>query len=258
MLNSHPLITVPPECGFMLWLADRFAGRLPGPGLYWNYAEAVSKTRKFHTWGIDTDTLYAALAESGAKSYPAMAAQVVVAYGRAQGKKPERVGDKNNFYMGHLEKLVEVFPESQLIAIVRDGRDVACSYRRLAGLASRSPYKPRLPIDIGQIAHEWQRNVTAIMALPKHVIKVRYEDLVSRPIGTLSRVCAGLGLDYHPYMLAYAANNDEPADTMDWKRATLGTLDNGRMGRHLNELTEAERHGFESIAGEGLRVFGYV
>lgn len=257
MLNSHPQITVPPECGFALWLAERFAGRPVNADLYRDYAEAVLQTRKFETWGLGFDLLYDTLCREQPADYPSLASCVYLAYARLQGKTPTRVGDKNNYYVDHLDALAQWFPAAPWVFIVRDGRDVACSYQALADNPTDSAYKPQLPVAIADIARQWQCHADAFRRWQSRGLLVRYEDLLTAPQPTLVRICQTLDLRFDAAMLDYTAHHDEPAALMDWKAKTLSAPDSSNIGKYRQLLSAADCQAFEAIAGSGLACFGY-
>jgi Sulfotransferase family len=86
---------------------------------------------------------------------------VYATYAASQGKTGSRWGDKNNFYRHHLAELATLFPSAGFVHIVRDGRDVAASYRALSTLSAGSKYAPRLPTAIAEIAADWISGVRA-------------------------------------------------------------------------------------------------
>ncbi len=60
MLNNHPLISVPPECGFAVWLYEKYkAENFLDKSIVRNFIADVVKSRKFETWGIDKEAIEA-------------------------------------------------------------------------------------------------------------------------------------------------------------------------------------------------------
>jgi LPS sulfotransferase NodH len=267
MLTSHPALVVPPECGFAAWLHPQFAEWDGGTEQCGRFVAAVAASRKFDTWGLDADALAAAFAADPPRSYAAACDRVYRAYCLAAGKPAARWGDKNNFYLEHVARLRAIFPGARFIHQVRDGRDVACSYREVMAMGSASPYRPELPTGIADIARLWAGNVRTIAHQletipPGDRFQVRYEDLVADPAATLAPLCAWLGVDFDVAMLRFhEANRElglEPAATMDWKRRTTEPASAATVGRHRALLDAAEIGIFEDVAGAELRRFGYL
>lgn len=260
MLNSHPQMTVPPECGFALWLYDRYKDQNPAdPAVVNAYIADVCASRKFETWGLEQGFIQEFARNSQPTDYPALASLIYRSYAAQQGKQPQLVGDKNNYYIKHLGELGQAFPQAKIVFIVRDGRDVACSYRNLKDSKVDSKYKPDLPYDMQAIAQEWVDNNQAVLSVCNDdVITVRYEDLLVAPQEQLTRICSFLGLAFDEAMLQYHAKNDEPAELMQWKAKTLEAPDVANFGKYKTELSAAEIAAFEAVAGATLERFGYA
>jgi Sulfotransferase family len=199
--------------------------------------------------------------------YAALCAAVYLAFAMKQKKRPLIWGDKNNFHITHLPLLNAIYPQARFLHIIRDGRDVACSYREVMQLASSSPYSPHLPTDINDIALEWSTNVLRVdndlSGLPdSQQLTIRYEDLVHDAAAVLVDVCHWLGLPFEEKMLAAHEVNLrmklEPALTLDWKRRTLEPVSPDTVGRYRELLSAGEIASFESLAGDTLKKYGYV
>src|SRR3712207_3477223 len=110
------------------------------------------------------------------------------AYAAKFGKR--RWGDKTPHYVHHVGRLLEIWPAARFVVLVRDGRDVALSLRRV-------PFGPNNAWAAGQW---WARGIRAGRLAerdhPGSVTTVRYEDLVREPAVHVARVCRFLGLRY--------------------------------------------------------------
>lgn len=260
MLNSHPTITVPPECGFALWLHEKYAhSDYADPDVVEAYIKDVVASKKFETWKLDEQELRKYLRPGTYHHYCEMATDVYRCYGESQGKESDFVGDKNNYYIGQLEELKSAFPHAKYIIIVRDGRDVACSYKKLTNETITSKYKPVLPVNIEDIANEWaSNNRQAMLALKDQSITIKYEDILQTPADTLGSICNYLGVEYSNLMLAYPDKNDEPTEFMQWKQKTMELPDVRNMGKYKTELTTSEIDLFEKVAQDMLAQFNYL
>src|ERR687897_3165379 len=103
--------------------------------------------------------------------------------------------DKTTHYVHHLDFLLSVWPHAKVVVLVRDGRDVALSLKRL-------PFGPN---NAWAAAQWWARGVRAgrkaVERHPDRVRCVRYEDLAERPSEQVRAVCDFLGLSYSDEML---------------------------------------------------------
>lgn len=269
MLACHPRLAVPPECGFALWLRDRYgdwSARDMGNSRLEQFLDDLFAARKFDTWGLDRDALREWIRGRRPSDYRSLVESVYWHFASMRAPLATRIGDKNNFHIHRVADLASLFPGCVFIHIVRDGRDVACSYREVAAGRFSSEYRPDLPQAMGEIARQWRSAVLApeaaiaagVMA-PLHT--VRFEDLVSDPMVALRPICDFLGEPFSEQMLEYHTRNAseqlEPAETMAWKRKTLEPLDHSVIARHRQLLTEVEIAQFNAEAGDALQRFGY-
>ena len=259
MLNTHPKITVPPECGFALWLYNKYGGIHDfTPTMISLYLEDLVECKKFETWNIPLPELSNIFSGMSIGNYQELVAQIYLTYGKIRGKDSLVVGDKNNYYINEMATLKMAFPDSKIIHLVRDGRDVACSYLALLTLDSRSKYRPSLSNDLENIALQWaKQNCEASNIFHENLYLIRYEDLIERPAFELSKICDFLGVRFSRKMLEYYKVNDEPNEFMPWKRGTLNPVYGSSIGRFRCELSEAQRALYENIAGTTLRLFKY-
>lgn len=96
----------------------------------------------------------------------------------------------------HAREIIELLPESRIIHVVRDARDVAAS----ALAASRSWGSRWAPSNGRRAARQWVRHVTAArsvgVTLPAtQYLEIRYEDLHRSSTATLRRAFEFIGLD---------------------------------------------------------------
>ncbi|KPD22106.1 sulfotransferase family protein [Idiomarina zobellii] len=258
MLNNHPKIAVPPECGFCEWLYEEFAGTKLNIKIYGDFLRKVFSTKKFETWELDFDEVFSLIIENKPTTYQELVLEIYRAYANKANKKAELFGDKNNYYISRVRKLEKIFPECRKIFIVRDGRDVACSYLDLSNKKLNSRYKPNLTADIKDIAEEWKKSVEVMLQwVNKGAIYIRYEDLVNSPINTLKEVCDFLSVTFSEEMLAFYKNNDEPNEFKGWKDKTFMPLADSSVGRYKRDLSEKQLIDFESVASDRLELLGY-
>jgi hypothetical protein len=160
-----------------------------------------------------------------------------------------------------------MFPDAHFIHIIRDGRDVACSYRVLSASKIDSQYAPRLPHDITEIALDWAGNIRSAIASFennrwKNVHEIRYEDMVTDPAAELKKVCESINEEYDPCMLEYASqekmNEHEPVEFLQWKSKTLEKPSFKDIGKYKSELTGEQIALFEATAGEILQRYNYL
>ncbi|MEE8526521.1 MAG: sulfotransferase, partial [Thermoanaerobaculia bacterium] len=205
MLTCHREIVAPPECGFAVWFYDKYRdwSRFRAAALTAAFIDDLLGAKKFDTWGVSKGQLTECFADRPPESYAEAASRVYECYGRCRGRDFSRWGDKNNFHVDHVDTLDALFPEAFFVHIVRDGRNVACSYKQLHAEAIASRYAPRLPWKIADVAGEWRANNDKIDAALKALgrgrsHRLRFEDLISDTEAVLRALCDALGETFDP------------------------------------------------------------
>jgi hypothetical protein len=261
ILNAHPHIIAPPESGFLHWWSKKYQD--------WKdvsleaFADDILSSKKIEDWGLDRASFIKLLHVRNPQTYVDAAGLVYELYAEKLGKEGVRaVVDKNNYYIHHISDLIQIWPDASFIHIIRDGRDVACSYRGIHRLKSSSPYLPKLPSSIEEIAGEWQQNNSRIIRELKEANRssftLRYEDLVQKPAEVLNGLMNFMGLPVADAMFAFNKSNDEPESTIDWKQLTRGPITSSQVGQYKEQLSEKEIEVFQQIAGDLLSAFSYL
>jgi len=263
LLNAHNEVVVPPECGFALWLKDAwFSADFSSPNVQFEFLKAVQASRKFETWQLNMNELSAGLASRPVRNYADAVSRIYETYGLSRNKKVGIWGDKNNYYISQIPELRILFPEAKYVHIVRDVRDVACSYMELAKTNISSKYRPVLTVEPEGIAKEWMANNLAALDILEGsniYLRIRYEDLVSNVEYTISNVWRFLGLvDSGSFSeSAHLETLDEPEEFMQWKKKLNSPVDTSSVGRYKSELPAAATNVITTICRPLLERFGY-
>ncbi|MTI32264.1 sulfotransferase family protein [Xanthovirga aplysinae] len=268
MLNSHPILCIPPECGFAQWWFDRYGGwkkeDSTDPLKVDQFLTDLAGSKKIEGWRIDYPKLKKIILENSPQNYAELCGIVYVFYGKQQGKNHIKWGDKNNYYINYLPLINKIYPKAKFIHLIRDGRDVACSYLDLQKLETNSRYKPVLASNIEDIARDWKKNITQIerhfsLLAKEDYLEIRYEDLISKPEPTLKKVMAFLGVKYSSDLLTFYRSQyfDEPIETLDWKKKTMGEIDKKNTQKYRKIFSSSEIGRFNNICGNILLRYGY-
>jgi hypothetical protein len=270
MLAQHSQIGLPPECGFIQWWHNKYSD--------WNAADAASEERisefvedvhtskKIETWKLNFEELKRLIQREAPARYSDLCMCVVKQFSAQSGKIPTYLGDKNNYYVHHLELIRSLYPNAKFLAVMRDGRDVACSYRKIKTLETTSPYKPKLPYEVSDIANDWKQNNRKVQQFVADVgadqaLWIRYEDILKNPEQKMREVCHFLALEFEVDMIEYYSSTSPhqkvPKKMLDWKMKTLRKPDAANVNKYKSRLTTEQIQTFEDIAGELLTEFGY-
>jgi hypothetical protein len=153
----------------------------------------------------------------------------------------------------HVDHLLRIWPRARFVVLVRDGRDVALSLKRM-------PFGPN---NVWAAAQWWARGIRAgdraQREHPDAVLTVRYEDLTRNPRAVVERICAFLGLAYDDDMLAL--EKTDPAKIVSDQRAWFPTLFDGinttAVARWQSEMGPRAQRLFAALAGDELAAHGY-
>jgi hypothetical protein len=200
-----------------------------------------------HGLQFDVDTLASELHASGHHSMPAIISGLFEK--NAQGEGKARWGDKTPYYVMHIPKLLEWFPDAQIVHLIRDGRDVALSlFGRQHDFYVYNAYFA---------AEYWESYVEKGRALGSRLgadqyLELRYEDLITHPDATMRTLCAFLGEDFSAELFDVAAVDDPGKTPLVHK-----PLQADNAGKWRSKMSAAQIRAFESVSGKTLREFGY-
>ncbi len=156
----------------------------------------------------------------------------------------------NIHYVGELETSLQPL----YIFLYRDGRDVACSFRK-AVVGEKHTYF---------IAKQWKEEQDKCMALQEYLrgerfVAVCYEELLANPEQELRKICAFIGTDYSSDCLQYhrsgEAVNTASSGVM-WQNVSQGVLTKNR-NKYFTEMPADDIVLFERVAGNTLQKLGY-
>jgi Sulfotransferase family len=153
-----------------------------------------------------------------------------------------------------LDTILRLFPGARIIACIRDPRDFLVSYRdkwtiSTEGARLRRLYHPLLT------SYLWKASARAILAGQRRcggaIHVTRYEDLVREPATRLRELCAFIGEDFDPRLLATRFSNSSTG-------ARLAGIATSSAGRWREDLPVEDAYFAQRICGPVMRQFGYL
>lgn len=168
----------------------------------------------------------------------------------AAGEGKPRWGDKTPYYVLHIPKLLEWWPDAQIIHIIRDGRDVALSmFARKHDFRAYNVYHAaKLWEQYVETGHELGQAVP-----PGQYLELRYEDMIGDQRAALQRICSFLGEAYSDDLLEYKKSG-EAGKTPLLQRP----VKKDNQGKWKQAMTPWQIRVYESAAGRALERFGYA
>ncbi len=177
-------------------------------------------------------------------------------YAAARGKT--RWADKTPLYALSIDFVTEVFPDAQIVHVIRDGRDVVVSHRKRFGYWSAV-----------KCVVKWPRYIhtarAAARALPAdRYYELRYEDTVTDPEKAMRGLFEFLGEPWEEGILDYGDKQHDVAQKYtteaERRRAAAGTdssIYGSRVGTYRRELDPFLRLLCWIFSGRTLRELGY-
>jgi hypothetical protein len=241
ILDSHPRIACGPELGVFL------------PALL-NRTE-LKKKLKLDTADLD-EAYYASRSRAEFVDRLAAISQKVTRKQRWAEKTPRNVHS--------LDFIFEKFPNIRFVHMLRDGRDVACSLRT----------HPRHRVVDGKLVpvHTWKpiRSCTerwrdSLLAVKPYISDprlhtVRYEELVTQPRQTISRLIEFLGEPWDDDLLAHseAASTFRDVTAFPQNPEALRPIGTSAVARWHRDMSDEDKRVFREVAGDLLIEFGYA
>lgn len=140
------------------------------------------------------------------------------------------------------------------IHLLRDGRDVALSFRKVA-VGDKHFF---------HLAKKWKEDQEASRKVietvgPKRGIKVHYEELISNPEAVMKRICDLIGVPYSDRVLGYFQSEESrhtAASGYMWHNLAQPILADN-CGKYTKAMSHDELTLFEFVAGDELEQNGY-
>jgi hypothetical protein len=254
MLHAHPRIAVPPETRFLVPVYRRRNefGDLREEANRRALARAIVEPKRTRCYelGLDPSALIEEIVD-GPPTIGSAFGAVFRAYAARFGKP--RWGDKRPGYYQDIPTLLRLFPDAQIVHLVRDGRDC------VASLKSMPWYKGDVHTAVATWAQavDWCRR--AARRLPADAFfELRYERLVADPPEQLTALCEFLGEAYDPAMTEPNKIADKVIPRRKkWHASTRTQVTAGRSGTYRDRLEPWEIALCETALGRRLRAYGY-
>ncbi|HTF03461.1 MAG TPA: sulfotransferase [Bacteroidia bacterium] len=255
MLNQHPQIAAPhpPHILQVMMPLLRMYGNLESDAAFRQLVDDTCTLveRNPVNWGVkfDRENIYETI-ES--RSLPQVMKSIYEA--KAQSKQATHWCCKSMASIHYIREIEEAGLHPFYIFIYRDGRDVACSFRK-AVVGEKHMYN---------LAQQWKTEQELSIALCErvgetHSILIRYEDLILDPKRELERICSALNIPFVENMLDYTTAEESQVTASSGKM--WGNLVKPVMKENtrkfLKELAYDDLVIFESVAGDTLKKLGY-
>jgi sulfotransferase family protein len=243
-LDRHTRLAVPPETAFF----DDVAPML-SPCSEAALMAVLSRWRRLPELNLDPETVRRQLPRSWTEGDVLEA--ILRLYANARGKP--RWGEKTPQHLRHVPTILRLFPETQIICMLRDGRDAALSLCDM-------PWGPSGGLEAA--ATLWKVHVALMEEFERiysaRFTVVRYEAFVREPERVLSEVMTKLGETLEPRQL----NSSTPSHvvlprSMQWKGDAVKPVNERFAYRRRSEASAEDLALLERALGDDLRRCGH-
>ncbi|HEU0239089.1 MAG TPA: sulfotransferase [Micromonosporaceae bacterium] len=254
MLHAHPRIAIPPESRFVLAgvRRQRSWGDLRDPANRRRFAEWLTHDTRtnFADLELDAEAVIQEIVDEATTLGSAMGI-VFRAYARRFGKP--RWGDKRPSYLLNLDVLLRLFPDAQIVNIIRDGRDC------VASTTEQPWHRGGLHEAIATWCRAADAGWQARRELPAHSYhELYYEALVADPVGHMKAVCDFLSEDFVEDITSPAVMADVAVpERKVWHELTHGDVVTSRVGTFAERLRPDELALCQAVMASRLVRHGY-
>jgi hypothetical protein len=255
MLTAHPNIAISPETHFLSeWLKgsrrldvsrekdfDKFWGRF-------------SNSSFFRNLQLDAETTKDYIRSSGNHDYRDIFSTMLRLYAQKKGKK--RWGEKTPTHYAHIKQLLEWFPESRIVYMVRDPRAVVASRLSMSKKYPLSWWSSRA---VDDIAIQWQYSIDILdrWINDKHIHFILYEKLIKETPEELKRLCNFIGEEYSPSMMSYDEVADDLVGKEPWKETVIKPITVESIDKWQSQLLPLQVAIIEYLTNRGMRKYQY-
>lgn len=202
ILNAHSCIAIPEDASFLMPVIKKeyLYNKISGKSLI-NLVNYLEASTQFKLWNYDYTGFISELIRIKEISLKDFLVMMYSSYCESFGKTVW--GDKTPSFFRKIDIVHSLFPDARFIHIVRDGRDVFDSWRKMTP-AMR--YVAVTALDWSYKLYKIEKSLKKIHGEKK--ITVRYEDLLERPEKTVKTICSVIGEEYEPAMLNFYQSSD--------------------------------------------------
>jgi len=257
ILNAHSQIVVPREAFFLMpLLKKKYLNSLISRNTIKNFNEDLvkkAKIEKTYLQGTFIEGNYseviAQILQHEKTTVKDFIDSIFSFYCYKEGKSVW--GNKTPPFFRKIDILHSLFPEAKFIHIVRDGRDVFHSMRKMEPLMNNVSV---MALDWAYKLYKIETSFRKIHANNK--ITVRYEDLLEKPIETLKSICSLIGVEYESNMMDFYKSSFANA-SIRHSELIFKPINTSNKEKWKRNLTHREIEIFNLLAGHYLKKYNY-
>ena len=257
MLNTHKEIFLPPEqyiLGYSLlkWNLKRHKS--------WNkisneIIDDYQETKNTCNWDTSLEPLKKQVLEleKNSKNFSNLIGEIFQFLANKKNSSFSLYGDQSPITTHFCKELIQEFPLSKFIVLVRDPRDVALSYSKIKNHPARN---------LNHAIWKWNDSIYMLDFLkrkdPSCAIHIKYEDLVAQPKQTLESICGFLNITYSDELLDHSKSAENLGVSHLAIHSNLNNkISTSSIGKWKTELSEEKINTINSLTKTNRERFGY-
>jgi hypothetical protein len=265
ILNASEQIYVPYESDFIARAYPHYQHKE-------NFTEAdykqISKIFKLSAkqdgWGMSEDYVVGLLHENAPQTFAEVNSVIYRAFHQQEKTDSLQWGIKAPVLIASLDRIHQVCPNAKIVHVIRDGRDVYLSYKKIHE-SSEIKFGPKGVIENALYWVDGLRRVEDFLKLnlTHQFFELRYDDLLNNPESILMQLCAFLEIEYKSSMhenFNECGRNKKVVPThfrQSIHKKLYGGLDPNNARKYLNYMSVLEQIQYELIAIPYLIKYGY-
>lgn len=230
---------------------------------YEKIAKLFMATSREQGWGLNREYLVSYLNYYQPQNFTAVNRVINQAYHEQEGTENLLWGIKSPVMIASLKEILNVFPNTQIIHVIRDGRDVYLSYQKVHQ-KSQVKFGPK---ELLPAALYWIDGLRRIERFQEQsngrVYEIRYEDFVKNPADEIASLCKFIGIEYSPFMYQEHHNMERnqklvsPEFMKSFHSKAKQGLDPSNVGKFHGAMSKRERFFFELLTAPFLQKYNY-
>jgi len=260
LLNNHSDVFLPPEqyalpYTILKWHLFRFYD--------WNKISKIIVTefrQKNQNWDFsenDFESIIEKLkkVEKKNRNITTVYEQIICHFGNKKKKDYSLIGDHSPLMTGFYSLLLDEFPNSKIIFLVRDPRDVILSYSKFKKSALKGH---------SEAAEKWNDSIDVYFSLLKEnkekVILISYEDLVNKTENTMGLISDFLNIPFEEAttkQLIDVGNDPLNVDVYEHHKNLYKPIFNSSIGKWRNALSKETIDEITPIVEKNAIKLGY-
>jgi hypothetical protein len=248
MLDAHPNISIAPETHFLSEWMRRYRGvDIREDEAFRRFWAHFSSTSYFGNLGIPADSAKQYIDSLEEHDYKDVFSAILRLYAEKRDKK--RWGEKTPTHFYFIDTLLNWYPSSKVIHMVRDPRAVVASRLKM----------PWAEKTVEDIAFQWQKSVDLFGRQNENarVYALKYEALILNSASELQGLCRFLEESYSDHMLDFWRNSDSLRTGEPWKANVRNPVEQKHLDKWRLELSQKQIAVTEHIAARGMSAFAY-